>query len=264
MENRKLIMNNPTRDHLKECITMGEFQPYYQPYFESNSSVIKGVELLARWIVSDALVLTSKEFIHHIEKHDLTAQLSLSLLSQALPTLKKLEENIVPFSVSINMSTAQLRDVTFTESFLGLLSRYNFPAHKIILELSDCNDLYDNLLINDAINNLKDSNIAFAIDSFDLSNTSINKLSSLLFNELKIDFSNINDVSNPIMMSGFLQTLVSVATNMEFTITAKGIESLNHESIAKSLNCHYQQGYLLARPMGECILDYIIENKNKG
>ncbi|MEZ9338523.1 EAL domain-containing protein [Vibrio splendidus] len=256
-------MNNPTRAYLKECITMGEFQPYYQPYFESNSSVIKGVELLARWIVSDTLVLTSKEFIHHIEKHDLTAQLSLSLLSQALPTLKKLEENVVPFSVSINISTSQLRDVTFTESFLGLLAHHNFPAHKMILELSDGRELYDNPLIYNAIINLKDSNIVFAIDSFDLSNTSINKLSSHLFNELKIDLSSINDLSNPVMVNGFMQTLVSVATNMEFAITAKGIESLNHASIAKSLKCHYQQGYLLARPMDECIFDYIIE-KSKG
>ncbi len=243
---------------------MGEFKPYYQPYFQSNSSVIKGVELLARWIVSDTLVLTSKEFIHYIEKHELTAELSLSLLRQALPTLKKLEQSVVPFSVSINISIVQLRDATFIESFLDLLAHHNFPAHKIILELSDCRDLYDNPLINDSINNLKDKNIAFAIDSFDLSNTSINKLSSLLFNELKIDFSNINDVSDPIMMSVFWQTLVSVATNMELTITAKGIESLNHASIAKSLKCHYQQGYLLARPMADCILDYIIENKSKG
>jgi EAL domain-containing protein (putative c-di-GMP-specific phosphodiesterase class I) len=47
-----------------------------------------------------------------------------------------------------------------------------------------------------------------------------------------------------------IRSIISVSNNLDFTVTAEGIETSNQASVLKYLGCNTLQGYFFSKPVG--------------
>lgn len=69
------------------------------------------------------------------------------------------------------------------------------------------------------------------------------------FDILKIDQSFIRDIIDDPKDCELVNAAIAMAHGLNLQVVAEGVESREHLSKLKSLNCDFAQGYLFGRPM---------------
>jgi len=91
--------------------------------------------------------------------------------------------------------------------------------------------------------------VQIVMDDFGTGYSSLSYLRSFPFDKIKIDRSFINDVSDMGDASAIVQATTSIATSMNMTTTAEGVETQEQLAKIRDLGCTEMQGYLSNRPM---------------
>ena len=97
---------------------------------------------------------------------------------------------------------------------------------------------------------LKQIGVQLSIDDFGTGYSSLSHLHRLPFDTLKIDRSFVNNVGEQGENAGILQTIISLAKNLQMKVVAEGIETEAQLNVLQNLGCDMGQGYLLAKPKG--------------
>ena len=88
-----------------------------------------------------------------------------------------------------------------------------------------------------------------SIDDFGGGYSSLQRLCSLPFNEIKIDAEFIRDLSSEPRSRAAISSVLSMARELNIGVVIEGIETVEQRDILISLGCETGQGYLLAHPM---------------
>jgi EAL domain-containing protein (putative c-di-GMP-specific phosphodiesterase class I) len=87
-----------------------------------------------------------------------------------------------------------------------------------------------------------------SLDDFGTEYSSLNYLSKLPFDTLKIDKSYVDNLCDNMKDKLIIKNLILLAKDLEIDIVAEGIESQNQRDQLIEFGCQYGQGYLLSRP----------------
>jgi len=116
-------------------------------------------------------------------------------------------------------------------------------------------EVTEGLLLNnieeaiDRLQELKDKGIKIAIDDFGTGFSSLNYLKRLPIDKVKIDKSFVDDVNTDTRDAAIVQSIISLAHNLQLTVIAEGVETEKQLAFLKEHGCDEIQGYLFARPM---------------
>ena len=226
-------------------IPLGEFVPYYEQQIDITSGELLGFEMLARWN-SPAMGLISPEvFIPIAEEIGVIAELSESVIGQALADARKWNPKL---TLSVNISPLQLRDPWFAQKLLKMLVEANFPPSRLDVEITE-SCLHENLgVVRSLITSLKNQGVSISLDDFGTGYSSLAQLRTLPFDRIKIDRSFVSTLSENSDSTTIVQAITSLGEGLGLPITAEGIENEEVLRHLQKLGSFKGQGYHYGRP----------------
>jgi EAL domain-containing protein (putative c-di-GMP-specific phosphodiesterase class I)/GGDEF domain-containing protein len=239
-----LILNE-----LVEAIRNKEFQAYVQPKVETYRGRIYGMEALARWQSPKLGFVSPGDFIPVAESAGLIREIDLQIFEQVLIWMQQRQYNgkrIVP--VAVNISPEHFYHPKFISGLTQLMNKYYADPKYIIIEVTESISLVDVTRAQKILLQLRLLGFGTSVDDFGIGYSSLTYLQKLPFNELKIDQSFITRIHEAGTHT-IVQSILTIAHNLEMTSVAEGIENEQQYNLMKRLGCNIAQGYYLYRPI---------------
>ncbi len=241
----ELRFRNEIESGIRQGVRKGEFVPYYEQQIDLETGELVGFEMLARWNSPQFGLVGPEIFIPIAEEIGVIAELSESLIVQALKDAKQWDPKL---SLSINISPIQLRDPWFSQKLLRLLLESGFPPYRLDIEITE-SCLHENIgVVRSVVTNLKNQGIQISLDDFGTGYSSLAQLRSLPFDRIKIDRSFVSELSEEGANSKIVEAIVSLGRGFELPMTAEGIENKQVLDVLRKMGKLKGQGYLYGRP----------------
>jgi diguanylate cyclase (GGDEF)-like protein len=241
-----LQQRNDTESGMRSGIPNGEFVPYFEQQIDLTTGRLGGFEMLARWEHPTRGTILPDQFIPIAEETGMIADLSISVMRQALLEAKAWDPSLI---VSVNISPAQLKDPWLAQKIVKLLVETGYPANRLEIEITETS-LFENLaLAQSIVGSLKNQGIRLALDDFGTGYSSLAHLRALPFDRIKIDKSFVVSILDNPESAAIVNAITRLGDSLGLSVTAEGIEDAAIEERLRQLGCHKGQGWHFGRPM---------------
>ena len=237
------------RTDLERALDRGELVVMYQPFVDMTDSNPIGVEALVRWNHPRWGRVHPGDFIGVAEECGLITALGLKVLEEACTQQQAwLAEfgNEGPFSLSVNVSTRQLRDHRFVSDVWSVLSRTGLDPARLILEITESFTLDNPENAGSRLRELKQLGVRISIDDFGTGYSSLAMLQELPIDILKIDKAFVDHVADDPRRAAFARAIVRLGRTLGLELVAEGVETGAQRERLLSLGCHMAQGFFFA------------------
>ena len=149
----------------------------------------------------------------------------------------------------MNVSARQL-EPRLVEDVAEILRRTGFPAKRLVLEIAESVIAAERPGVIDVLAALRSLGVRISIDDFGIGYVSLSVLRHLPVDELKIDRSFINALSDQGDTS-LVKAIIKLSHDFDLATVAVGIEGIDGEgqlALLRTLGCDIGQGFLLGRP----------------
>ncbi|MFP7472938.1 EAL domain-containing protein [Niallia taxi] len=257
----KITMN----EELKNAIEEQQFELYYQPKHSIKDEKIVGVEALIRWHHPQQGFVSPGDFIPIAEETNLIIPLGNWIIRRALSQFREWGIRFpMDFQLSINISPKQFIAENFIPVLLDSIEEFSVPPEQIDLEITESLAIENTELTREKINLLKGIGFKITMDDFGTGYTSLTYLSKFPLDRIKIDQSFIKDIPSNKNHAAIVQSLVSVAKNLDIKVTAEGVETKQQLQVLQDWDCDEIQGYFYSKPLHSRVFsDYWDKYENK-
>ncbi len=230
-------------------ISANQFEPYYQPQVDLNTGQVIGAEALARWIHPDRGVIGPHAFIPSLEQSGNMNELTFVLLKKIVSNYPLIKFNGRPFSVSVNLSIACLSDTGLADRITKIVRKSGINPQDLTLEITESVAISDIAAALENLTRLSMRGFSLSIDDYGTGFSSLQQLTRIPFNELKIDQSFVKNFSGNEELRIVVESSIDMAHKLNVRSVAEGVENLQDWDTLKSMKCDIAQGYFIARPM---------------
>lgn len=245
MEARVKARNTLELD-LRQAITCGQFELYYQPVVNLRDGTITGCEALLRWNHPERGLIMPAEFISLAEETGLINQLGEWALRTACTEAMTWPDDI---KVAVNVSPVQFKNQTLPLTVISALAASGLPARRLELEITETAIIHDEEGTLGKISQLRVLGVQIALDDFGTGYSSLSYLHHLPFDKIKIDRSFIKNVADNDHSVAIVQAIILVAKARNVITVAEGVETEQQRELLRTLGCSEMQGYLFSRPV---------------
>ncbi|QHQ61972.1 EAL domain-containing protein [Anaerocolumna sedimenticola] len=258
--NEKLMDKIQIQSELRKAIENNEFIVYYQPQIDLSTEKIVGFEALIRWNHPEKGILSPGEFIAFTEETGLIVPIGYWVLKSACCQLKKWEEEgFHNLTIAVNISARQFKDQDFANMVRETINETGINPGNLELEITESIALLDLEYSVAMIQKLKDLGVKFSLDNFGTDYSSMNYLKRLPVNNLKIDKSFLDSVTDNRSEQNIVQTIISLAQNLDIAVIAEGVEKNEQAQFLKSVKCNKAQGFLFSEPVSGDMADQVLK-----
>jgi diguanylate cyclase (GGDEF)-like protein len=234
---RKLEMD------LRQAITDGALEVYYQPCISLRDNRITGCEALLRWRHPERGTIPPAEFIPIAEDTGLINQLGEWVLTTACAEAATWPEDI---KLAVNVSPVQFKSGTLALKIVAALAASGLAANRLELEITEAVLIRDDEAALAILHQLRGIGVRIALDDFGTGYSSLSYLQRFPFDKIKIDRCFVNDLGEPAGSSSIVQAIVNTAAARHMTTTAEGVETRQQQELLRALGCVEMQGYLFS------------------
>jgi diguanylate cyclase (GGDEF)-like protein len=254
-----LQVRNETETGLRNGIPKGEFVPYFEQQIDLTTGRLHGFEVLARWDHPTRGLVSPDTFIPIAEETGMIADLSMSVMRQALEEAKNWDPALV---ISVNISPMQLKDPWLAQKMVKLLVETGFPATRLEVEITE-SSLFENLaLAQSIVGSLKNQGIRLSLDDFGTGYSSLAHLRALPFDRIKIDKSFVTSILENTESAAIVNAITRLGDSLGLPVTAEGIEDAAIEERLRQLGCHKGQGWHFGRPTSIAMTRKLLAERN--
>jgi diguanylate cyclase (GGDEF)-like protein len=229
---------------LRSALERDEFSLVYQPLINANDGTTVGFETLLRWDSGMTPPIGPDRFIPIAEDTGLIDRIGRFVLEQACRDATTWPEGMV---LSVNVSTAQLRNPLFPNMVGTILSTTGFPADRLMLEVTETYIVNDPTLARRVLGALRELGVRVALDDFGSGFASIGFLRQFTFDTLKIDRTLVVDSIGDSAARAMLHSSVAVARALGIQTVAEGIETEAQAVVMRAAGCDMLQGWHFGR-----------------
>jgi diguanylate cyclase (GGDEF)-like protein len=235
---------------LRQAISDGALEIYYQPCVSLRDNSITGCEALLRWRHPQRGMISPAEFIPVAEETGLINQLGEWVLATACAEAATWPDDI---RLAVNVSPVQFRSGTLALRIVAALAASGLPASRLELEITEAVLIRDDEAALAILHQLRATGVRIALDDFGTGYSSLSYLQRFPFDKIKIDRCFVTDLAEPEGSSSIVQAVVNIAAARHMTTTAEGVETKQQRELLGALGCAEMQGYLFspAKPAAE-------------
>ncbi len=225
------------------------FELYFQPQVAGDDRHIVGAETLLRWKNSKGRMVAPMEFIKILEETKTIVPVGRWIFEQALRTCKEWRRSIPNFSMSVNMSYEQIKDLSFLEFIDDCLKRHDMPPDSVVLELTESKIVGDMKFVNARFDAFRSHGIKVAMDDFGTGYSSLASLKNLNCDIVKIDRAFVIRILENHFDQKLVEYTVDLCHSIGMTTCIEGVERPEeYDCLVKICKTDTIQGYLFGRP----------------
>lgn len=236
---------------LKNSIKNNELSIVYQPQIEALENKVIGLEALLRWNNKELGVVTPSEFIPIAERTGMIIEIGDWVLNRVCKKVNKIKKKYYNLkSISINISPIQIRESNFKEKIINICRKNGVNVNMIELEITEGALMELNIEKIKDLNELIKEGISISIDDFGIGYSSLNYLTVLPVNTLKIDKSFIDNIKNE-KNRAVIECIMNLSKSLKYEVIAEGVETKEQLDLIMKLGCKRIQGYYFSKPITE-------------
>lgn len=230
---------------MKKIISLKEIKLLAQPIIDVATNEIRAWELLTRGpketVLENPLPLFS------------VARQTGTLYDLEMIVFEKAFQQIVKTGcrqdVFVNCTPLTMGNMRFIQDLRALMKRFKRISPKqITFEITERDSIEELKNFKYNIRVLRLMGFRIAVDDTGAGYSSLNTISELLPEIIKIDRSVIEDIDKNTLKESMLKGLLLVAKEAGSLVVAEGIENKEEASVLKRNKVHLAQGYFYARP----------------
>lgn len=239
-------------DQMRSALERHEFELYYQPQFDVKSEAIVGAEALLRWHNPILGNVTPDEFIPIAENTGLIVPIGKFVMNQAVHFLNTWQCSSKckhKYTMAVNLSPRQFRDVGLLSFIQNLLSETNIDPERLELEITEGVLMSCHTNVVDLLTEIAALGINLSMDDFGTGYSSLSYLREYPFNVLKIDRSFIDGIILNSEDRNLVKAIVAMSHSLGLKVVAEGVETQEQHNLLKELDCDFMQGFYFSKPI---------------
>jgi EAL domain-containing protein (putative c-di-GMP-specific phosphodiesterase class I)/GGDEF domain-containing protein len=234
---------------LNEALKNGQIHFQYQPIVDANTLVPDSLEALLRWQHPKYGPIPPQDFIYSLESTTFINKLTYWVVEENIDRLMELQGINHNLRLAVNISVANLQRETFSRQIEKILQSNNIPPNLLIFEITERGLLTDYEEILHNLEHLHEMGIQISIDDFGTGNTTIETISKVHIDFIKLDKVFFNHFSENKINQKIVSSIISLNQNLNIKSIAEGIEEAETAELLRKMGVDYIQGYLYAHPM---------------
>jgi diguanylate cyclase (GGDEF)-like protein len=231
---------------LRKALPAGEFELYYQPVVNLQSSEISGFEALIRWNHPERGQVPPATFIPLAEEIGCIVPIGEWVIRQACVTAAQWPEHL---HVAVNISAAQFHGSSLMPIIVNALATSGLHPTRLEIEITESVLLHDREATLAILHKLRALGIRIAMDDFGTGYSSLTYLQSFPFDKIKIDRSFVRDITENTGSLYIVRAVAALANGMGMAATAEGVETTEQLARIAAEGCTEMQGYLFSKPL---------------
>jgi len=233
---------------IKAALLNHDFLLHYQPVISLKTLKPLSLEALIRWKHPRKGLLFPDQFIPFAEESGLIGKIDTWMIATACRQIKSWQTryNFQPH-LSVNLSKRLLEYEDFYASISSALEESQLAPECLMLEVNEGLLTSRSRELMSRLSSLKALGVQIAVDDFGSSYSSLEALSQLPVDALKIDRSFVAHPDSEPRKKSLFEALVHVGKSMEMEVVAKGIEHQNDLAYLSELHCDAAQGHYFSK-----------------
>lgn len=234
-----------TRKELLDILERQRIDVLAQPIMDLRTGDIFGWEMLTRG-PTDSPYYKPTDLFHLAFSADLLGKLELLVIKRAF---REIAERGIREPVFINVTSVSLANLHFYTEVIDYLSLFpGVRPEQIILEITESHPIKDYRHLSDIIQRYRSHGFRIAIDDAGAGYASLQTISELVPDMIKIDRSLIQDIDRGPVKKSLLKALIHFARDIDCELIAEGIERREEADILIQHQVTKAQGYFFAKP----------------
>ncbi|MDR2909144.1 MAG: EAL domain-containing protein [Oscillospiraceae bacterium] len=236
---------------LENCVKNGMegFSVHYQPIVDSATGAWCSLEALCRWESPEFGFVSPLVFIHKAEQLGLIIDIGNWVLETAVRACSGLGlSSHRDFILNVNISPLQIADDLLEDTVTRILKKYDYPAEKLSLEITETAEVSFTGQAVGTIGRLRKAGVKMALDDFGTGYSNFNNLHKLPVSILKTERAFLVDIEKDDYLQHLFYLMVELAHAAGMVIIVEGVETEEQMRIMLKNGVDRMQGYLFGKP----------------
>lgn len=249
---RSEMLNQQLLNDLRRAVEERQFKVFYQPKYDvqSNPPRLNSAEALIRWQHPEFGLISPAVFIPLFEGNGLIGVVDEFVWNEAARQVAYWRDEYgFTLPVSVNISRSDIFDTTLVDRLQALVSDNDLVQANLKLEITESAYTDNAKELISVIDSLRDLGFEIEMDDFGSGYSSLNMLSEMPFDVLKMDMKFIRNIETNEMDRRLVNLIMDIARNFEVLVVAEGVETQGQLEILQGVGCDIVQGYYFSRPL---------------
>ena len=239
-------------DDFHDALARKQFVVFFQPKFDIRPDVpvLCGAEALVRWNHPELGTVSPGVFVPLFEGNGLIRDLDDYVWREAAAQIRSWKDRFgrsVP--VSVNVSRVDMMDPELTGTLRGIVLENGIAFSDLHLEVTESAYTQDAKQIVEVVSGLRDLGFRIEMDDFGSGYSSLNMLSALPIDALKLDMLFIRNAFSEKGNTRMIEITLDISHSLSVPMIAEGVETEEQMLTLRKLGCDIVQGYYFAKPM---------------
>jgi diguanylate cyclase (GGDEF)-like protein len=229
-------------NRLRTAISEDALELVFQPQYDLRFGQIMGVESLLRWRnPALGLVPAGDAFAAAASAGRVTNLLS-SVLNRALRNCSEFRYSAgLDLRIGVNVPGRALLHTELPDVVERALRTWGLRPSRLMVEIGETSVLGTDATARETLGRLKELGVKLSIDDAGLALSSLFRLATLPFQEIKFDVSAARDLADLPTAERLLQSLIELAHHLQLAVVAVGVADEAAAGRLKDLGCDYMQ-----------------------
>jgi len=256
------LYNEQLVSDMESALRNREFIVYYQPKFniQGEKPSLRSAEALIRWKHSRHGLISPGIFVPLFEKNGMIQKLDRFVWEEAAAQIRRWKEKYgVTVPISVNVSRVDIYDPELVDRFVKLMQSNDLDPADYHLEITESAYTENSDQIVHIVDELRTLGFHVEMDDFGSGYSSLNMLTELPIDALKLDMKFINGMQEDDRKRHMVELMIDIANYLGVPVIAEGVEKEEQMRILKQIGCSAVQGYYFSPPIPAEKFEELIE-----